>query len=63
MFSSASVSRTGRFKASRSISEGRRRRLLWNWFGKKYEFKQNVEFLRPEIDTGILNCEDPYLPS
>jgi hypothetical protein len=30
----------------------------WKWklFGPKYEIKQVVEFLWPEIDTVILNC-------
>jgi hypothetical protein len=31
-------------------------RLWWNAFGKKYELKQIVELLWPEIDTIIMNC-------
>jgi hypothetical protein len=31
-------------------------RLLWNWFGKKYEMKQILELMWPEIDTVIINC-------
>jgi uncharacterized protein YbaR (Trm112 family) len=38
------------------------RRLWWNWFGKKYEIKQIVELLWPEIDTVIINCPDCNQP-
>ena len=33
-------------------------RIWWNWFGKKYEIKQIVELLWPEIDTVIINCPE-----
>jgi hypothetical protein len=38
------------------------RRLLWNLFGKKYELKQIVEFVWPEIDTVIINCPECNQP-
>jgi hypothetical protein len=31
-------------------------RALWNCFGKKYEMKQILELISPEIDTIIINC-------
>jgi hypothetical protein len=34
------------------------RRVLWNLFGKKYELKQIVAFVWPEIDTVVINCPD-----
>lgn len=34
------------------------RYLWWKWFGKKYEIKQIVELLWPEIDTVIINCPE-----
>lgn len=36
----------------------------WKWrlFGKKYEIKQIVEFVWPEIDTVIINCPDCNQP-
>jgi hypothetical protein len=30
----------------------------WRFFGKKYEIKQIVELLWPEIDTVIINCPE-----
>jgi uncharacterized protein YbaR (Trm112 family) len=38
------------------------RRLWWDLFGKKYELKQIVELLWPEIDTVILNCPECNSP-
>lgn len=32
------------------------RRLLWDWFGKKYELKTTSTELWPARDTVILNC-------
>ncbi len=32
------------------------KKLLWNFVGKKYDFKQYVELLWPEYDAIILNC-------
>jgi hypothetical protein len=38
------------------------RRLWWDLFGKKYEIKQIVELLWPEIDTVIMNCPECNSP-
>ena len=38
------------------------RYLWWKWFGKKYEMKQIVEIVWPEIDTVIINCPDCNQP-
>jgi hypothetical protein len=38
------------------------RYLKWKWFGKKYEMKQIVEIVWPEIDTVIINCPDCNQP-
>ena len=34
------------------------RYLKWRLFGPKYELKQIVEFVWPEIDTVIINCPE-----
>jgi uncharacterized protein YbaR (Trm112 family) len=38
------------------------RYLKWRLFGPKYEIKQIVELLWPEIDTVIINCPDCNQP-
>jgi hypothetical protein len=36
--------------------------IWWKFFGKKYELKQIVEFVWPEIDTVIINCPECNQP-
>jgi hypothetical protein len=36
--------------------------LWWSLFGKKFDTKQTVELVWPEVDTIILNCPDCATP-